>query len=137
MKRPEPSRLEMQVLSVLWKHGPCTVREALDAMPDGKARAYTTILSVMQVMERKGLVSHETRGKAHVYAACVSRSNATGPLLRNLVKHVFGGSAAAVLQQFLAGTSVDPEELKEMKGLIADYERAKAGKSSSRNHKVP
>jgi len=137
MKRPEPSRLEMQVLSVLWKHGPCTVREVLGAMPDGKARAYTTILSVMQVMERKGLVSHVARGKAHVYASCMSRAKATGPLLRNLVKHVFGGSALAALQQFLSEAAVDRKELKEMRNLIADYERAQAGRVASRRRDIP
>ncbi len=54
MKNREPSRLEMQVLSVLWQRGASSVREVLAVMPDGKARAYTTILSVMQVMEKKG-----------------------------------------------------------------------------------
>ena len=62
----------MQVLSVLWGRGASTVREVMEAMPDGKARAYTTILSVLQVMEKKGLLSHVAEGNAHVYQARVS-----------------------------------------------------------------
>ena len=49
--------------------GASPVWEVMDVMPDGKARAYTTILSVMQVMEKKGLVSHVAQGNAHVYQA--------------------------------------------------------------------
>ena len=55
MKTSKPSDLEMQILSVLWDRGASTAREVLKAMPDGKQRAYTSILSVMQVMEKKAL----------------------------------------------------------------------------------
>ncbi|MBP8909980.1 MAG: BlaI/MecI/CopY family transcriptional regulator [Phycisphaerae bacterium] len=52
MAKIKPSDLEMLVLSVLWERGPSTAGDVLEAMPDGKKRAYTSILSVMQVMER-------------------------------------------------------------------------------------
>ena len=125
MKRREPSKLEMQVLSVLWQRGASTVREVLEAMPDGKARAYTTILSVLQVMEKKRLVSHISQGNIHVYEARVSRERVTGPLLRELVRDVFGGSPASAMQQLLAGNEVAREELDEIKRLIGDYESRK------------
>ncbi len=125
MKRPEPSKLEMQVLSVLWNRGAATVREVLEAMPDRKARAYTTILSVLQVMEKKRLVSHTSEGNAHVYEARVSREQVTGPLLRRLVREVFGGSPASAMQQLLAENEMSREELEEIKRLIADYESGK------------
>ena len=53
MKNPQPSNLEMQILSVLWEHGPSTVRDILGKIPDGKKRAYTTVLTMMQIMEKK------------------------------------------------------------------------------------
>ncbi len=122
MKNREPSRLEMQVLSVLWQRGASTVREVMEVMPDGKARAYTTILSVIQVMEKKGLVSHVAEGNAHVYQARISRQKVTGPWLRGLVRQVFGGSAAAALQHLLAEERVSREELDEIKEIIARHE---------------
>lgn len=122
MKTREPSRLEMQVLSVLWQRGASTVREVMESMPDGKARAYTTILSVMQVMEKKDLLSHVTEGNTHVYQARVSRQQVTGPWLRGLVRQVFGGSAATALQSLLAEERVSREELDEIKEIIARHE---------------
>ncbi len=139
MKNREPSRLEMQVLSVLWERGPSTVREALEAMPDGKARAYTTILSVMQVMEKKGLVSHVAEGNVHIYQARVSRQEVTGPWLRGLVRQVFGGSAATALQHLLAEDRVSREELDEIKEIIARHEQGggrEAGASARKKGKI-
>jgi predicted transcriptional regulator len=127
MMNREPSRLEMQVLSVLWQRGPSTVRAVLEVMPDGKARAYTTILSVMQALEKKGLVSHVAEGNAHVYQAQVSRQEVAGPLLRGLVRQVFGGSAATVLQHLLAEERLSRLELDEIKEIIARHEQAGAG----------
>ena len=121
MKYREPSRLEMQVLSVLWRRGASTVREALAAMPDGKARAYTTILSVMQVMEKKGLVSHVAQGNVHVYQARVSRRRG-GAVFARIGAAGFRGSAATALQHLLAEEPVSRRELDEIKEIIARHE---------------
>ena len=118
---PQPSDLELQILSVLWDRGPCTARDVLEAMPDGKERAYTSILSVMQVMQKKGLVgtAGRRRGLAHVYRAKVDRKQVLGPLLRGLVTKVFAGSPVAVVQQLLAETDVSDDDRREIRRLLA------------------
>jgi predicted transcriptional regulator len=117
-KTPKPSDLEMQVLSVLWRNGPSTVRQVLEAMPDGKARAYTTILSVMQVMEKKGLLSHTKDGVSNVYEPKESQRRVLGPMLRRLVRNVFGGSASAAMQHLLSETNLSEEELAEIRDML-------------------
>lgn len=124
MKR-EPSKLEMQVLSVLWKRGPSTVREVLESLPDGKTRAYTTVLTVLQVMERKGLVSHTAQGNAHLYRPVATRRQTAGSALHDLVCHAFGGNPVSVMQHLLEEHPVSPEELARLKQLIQEHERAK------------
>jgi len=131
----EPSRLEMQVLALLWERGPATVREVQDALPDGKARAYTTVLTVLQVMEKKGLLTHVSQGNTHVYRPTTTRRQTLGPVLKNLVRQLFGGSPATAMQHLLAESEVSPEELARLKQLIAEQEaksaspRAKGKKS--------
>ena len=127
MSKRAPSNLEMQVLSVLWRRGPSTVREVLEAMPDDKERAYTTILTVMQVMERKGFVSHTTQGNANIYRPLITRQQVGRPLLKGLLSQVFGGSAVSVLQHLLAENKVSREELAEIKEIIADHEQRQSG----------
>ncbi len=121
MKRAQPSDLELQVLGVLWRRGPSTVREVLGVMPDGKKRAYTTILSVMQVMEKKGLVTHAARGRAHVYKPAAGQRQVLGPLLKGFVANVFGGSTVAAVQQFLDQGNVSDEELDEIRRLLDEH----------------
>lgn len=121
-----PSDLEMQVLSVLWEKGPLTVRDVLGAMPDGKERAYTTVLSVMQIMEKKGLLTHKREGLAHVYQPRVTKRQVFRPMMRDLLRNFFGGDASAAMQYLLDEAKVDANELKDIRKLIDQYE----GKSS-------
>lgn len=119
-----PSDLELQVLSVLWRTGPATAREVMEAMPDGKQRAYTTVLTVMQVMEKKGLLGHTRRGNANVYEPTVARGKVLRPIVRGWVAKIFGGSPSAAVQQLLSESDVDAKELEKIEAFIKEY-RAK------------
>ena len=122
MPRVKPSDLELQILSVLWRGGAMTAREVREAMPDGKERAYTSVLSVMQVMEKKGLLEHERAERAYVYRPAVSKREALGPVLRDMVSNVFGGRVSGAVQQMLSETAPSREELDEMRAMIDAWE---------------
>ena len=124
----QPSNLEMQVLSLLWEHGPLSARAVLDRMPDGKPRAYTTILSVLQVMEKKGLVKHEEEGNRHVYAPRVQRQSVLGPMLSGLLKTVFRGRASFAMQHLLEASEVRAEDVAEMRKLLETYDATRGSK---------
>ena len=117
MSKPAPSDFELQVLGVLWERGPMTARAVMEALPDQKPRAYTSVLSVMQVMEKKGFLSHTTEGKAHVYRARLNKGRVLGDVMGKLVNLVFGGKRASVVQALLE-EKVSAEDLAEMKRLI-------------------
>ena len=118
-KSIEPSELEMQVLGILWEQGPRTARQVLDSLQDGKDRAYTTILTTMQVMHRKGLITRVPGdGLAHVYKPAVTRKQVFKPFFSKLVSKAFGGNPSAVLQQLLELNTIDTDDLLEMKQMI-------------------
>ena len=134
MKKSRPSDLEMQILSVLWDNGPSTAREVLGKMPDGKKRAYTSILSVMQVMEKKGFLSHSNRGVAHVYRPVGSRNKIIKPYMRKVVNEIFAGRKADMIQALMSEASVSDEELAEIRAVLdnarsSDRGTGKKGKS--------
>ena len=118
MKTVKPSDLEMQILSVLWDRGASTAREMLEGMPDGKKRAYTSILSVMQVMEKKGLLKHRNRGVAHVYSPAVSKRKIIQPFMRKILNEVFAGRPSAMMQALLTETTVSDRELAKINKLL-------------------
>lgn len=120
--RFKPTDVELQVLSVLWQSGPSTARQVLEAMPDRKARAYTTVLTVMQVMEKKGLLTHTRQGMAHIYKPAVTRRQVLRPMMRGLVERVFGGSTSAAVQQLLSETDVTAEELAKIREMLREHE---------------
>lgn len=130
-KSNSPSNLELQVLSVLWETGPATVREVLAKLPDGKERAYTTVLTIMQNMEKKGLLSREPRGNAHVYSPTESKRQTLRPMMRGLLQNVFGGRVSTVMQHLLEDSEVSEDELGEIRRLI-DARRKATKKGSSK-----
>ncbi|MDF7800337.1 BlaI/MecI/CopY family transcriptional regulator [Pontiellaceae bacterium B1224] len=120
MGKLSPSALELQVLGVLWEKGHATAREVLESMPDQKTRAYTTVLTVLQGMERKGLVGRETSGVTHIWNAKVSREQTATPVLRELIQNAFCGRPAMALQQLLGSDQISAAEIDELRQLLDD-----------------
>ena len=118
MKISKPSDLEMQILSVLWENGPSTARQVLSSMPDKKSRAYTTILSAMQVMEKKNLLTHTTQGLSHVFSPAIERDQVIKPFIRKVVDEVFFGRPTALVQALLGDENVSPQELDQIRELL-------------------
>ncbi len=132
--KQQPSNLELQVLSVLWNKGEATVRDVLNAMPDRKQRAYTTILTVLQLMEKKGLVTHHSEGVAHVYKPTKSKRDVVGPILRRMMDTIFGGKPSSVMQHLLDDATITEEELGQIRALLEDYENSEMSKSKKGGH---
>ena len=119
-----PSEFELQVLGLLWETAPLTVREVLERLPDGKKRAYTSVLSVMQVMEKKGLLSRARgEGLADEWRPAVGRDQVMKPVIQRLLDHLFAGKPSAVMQQLLEGGDVSAEELAKIRRMIDAAER--------------
>ena len=116
---------ELDIMSVLWERGPSTVSEVQKALDD--ALAYTTVLTLLRVLEEKGHVSHTTEGRAHRYAPLVERQAAGQSALRRVTDRLFGGSAELLLTRLVEEDDVTDEELRRMRDLL---ERRLSGEKS-------
>jgi predicted transcriptional regulator len=105
-----PSNLELQALSVLWYEGPSTVNGVHANLADGKERAYTTVLSVMQSLERKKLVRRVRSGRAHVYESAYSKEIIVRRAADDFVTNAFGGRLGEAVLATLSLGSLTPEE---------------------------
>jgi BlaI family transcriptional regulator, penicillinase repressor len=115
--RRKPTDAELAILRVLWARGPCTVRHVAEEM--GREPAYTTVLKLLQIMTEKGLVRRDESQRTHVYEAAFTQDQTERQLVSDLLDRVFDGSAAKLVLQALAATKATPEELDEIKKLIA------------------
>jgi len=107
---------ELDVVNVLWDRGPSTVAEVRAALPDDLA--YTTVLTILRVLEEKGYVAHTTEGRAHRYRCLVEREQAAGSALRRVRDRLFGGSAELLLTRLVEKESLDEDELRRMRDLL-------------------
>ena len=129
MARPRhehPTPGELEILQVLWERGPCTVREVMEALAPGRHRAYTTVMSLMNVMFDKGLVKRQPRGRAFVYRPVETRKKTLSAMVGDLLGRAFDGSAAAMVTHLLEEAKLSEDELDEI-GEAIDAHRRERG----------
>jgi len=116
----DPSERELEALKVIWDRGKATVREIADAMNKrGGARlAYTTVLSLLQVMEQKGLVGHTASGRVYSYFAKIDRDRTFRRLARGFLDRVFDGAMDAYVLHALDGKQISADELTRLEAMI-------------------
>jgi BlaI family transcriptional regulator, penicillinase repressor len=115
---PKPTEVELELLRILWEHGPATVRDLHEAVSRQRPVVYTSVLKILQIMTEKGLVQREESGKAHIYRAAVSQEDTQNQLLRDLSERLFSGSAAQLAMHALSMEPASAEELEEIRNLI-------------------
>ena len=115
--RRKPTDAELAILRVLWTRGPSTVRQVAEVMD--RESGYTTVLKLLQIMTEKRLVVRDESARTHVYQAAYTQEQTERQLVTDLLDRVFDGSAAKLVLQALASNKASPEELDEIKKLIA------------------
>lgn len=116
---PRPTDAELAILRVLWSKGPSTVRQVHGVLATGRELAYTTVLKLLQIMTDKGLTTRESLGLQHVYAARRTEQDTQRQLVKDLLDRAFDGSTSQLVMQALATTAASPEELREIRRLLA------------------
>ncbi len=120
-KHEHPTPGELEVLKILWDRGPSTVREVMEVLNRQRQRAYTSVMSLLNVMTDKGLLEREPEGRAFLYRAQVSREKTLGQMVHDLLGRAFEGSASALVARLLDQSSPSPEELQEIRKAIDEY----------------
>ena len=111
---PHPSEAELEILQVLWKDQPTSIREIHEQLSKIKDVGYTTILKQMQRMFDKGIVTRTKEGKIHLYSAVLKEKNIQKGMLNKLVKTAFKGSKMDLVMQALGNSKVTPEEIEAL-----------------------
>ena len=122
----QPTRAELEILDILWDLKKATVREVFDEISKRRPTTYTTVLKFMQIMQEKGLVARDVRGKAHIYSPKHSQRQTQTKLVGNLLDRAFRGSALSLVQHVLETTPATKDELAAIRRLIDEAE-AKGG----------
>jgi predicted transcriptional regulator len=113
---------ELDIMSVLWSLGSGTVTEVRAALSD--ELGYTGVLKMLQILEEKGMVRHETEGRAYRYFAVVGPDEAGAHALARIVDKIFQGSAEMALARLVSARPLDPDEIRRMQALLDEAARS-------------
>jgi BlaI family penicillinase repressor len=114
----KPTDVELQILGVLWRQGPRTVRQVHNELAAERDTGYSTTLKMMQVMREKGLITRDGSVRPQLYRSAETQEHTQICMLDDLAQRAFGGSAASLVMRMISADRVSPEELGMMQGLI-------------------
>ena len=121
-KGPRPTDAELEILKVLWRRGPSTVREVFETLGETKQTGYTTVLKLMQIMAEKGLVRRDESERAHRYEAASPEEETQRQLVGDLLHKAFDGSAKKLVLQALSSDAASSGELAEIRRMLDELE---------------
>src|SRR5687768_11704555 len=118
-RAPEPTKSELEILQVLWQHGPSTVRFVNDQLNEqGREVNYTTTLKLMQIMAEKEILKRDETNMKHVYTPVQEEQKTKSYLLSRFVDSMYNGSDSQLMMQLLGNKKPSKKELPELKNLL-------------------
>lgn len=121
-----PTRSEMEVLQVLWKYGPSTVRTVHDRLSETKGIVqYTTTLKLMQIMTEKGMLLRDDSSMKHVFRPALEEKRTKGSLLDKFMERVYDGSVKGLMMSLLGNDKMSPKEHKLIREMMKKLDETK------------
>jgi BlaI family penicillinase repressor len=124
-KKTVPTDQELEILKVVWQRGRATVREVYRDLAAQRKIAYTTVLTMMGILEQKGHLKKTAGERAYVYSPAKPQQQVVRSMVREFVHRVFNGSARPLLVHLVEDPDIHPEELAEVEKLVKDRRKKK------------
>ncbi|MFI5152722.1 MAG: BlaI/MecI/CopY family transcriptional regulator [Chitinophagales bacterium] len=120
----EPTKSELEILQVLWKHGPSNVRFVNNKLNEEKRSVqYTSTLKLMQIMVEKGILKRDESNMKHIYRPVVEEQKTKSILLDRFIDSMYGGSPSSLMMQLLGNKKTSKKELQAIKDFLNQMEK--------------
>ena len=117
--QPEPTRAQLEILQVLWNHGPSTVRFVNDRLSQQKeAVSYTSTLKLMQIMHEKGMLLRDESSMTHVYSSALDEQRTKKAVLDKLIDSMYNGSVKGLMLELLGNDKTSSKDWSEIRELL-------------------
>jgi BlaI family transcriptional regulator, penicillinase repressor len=113
---------ELELMKIVWQKGQATVRDVYETLLEHRKIAYTTVMTMMRVLEKKGYVKTQRVNRAYVYRPARPQRQVVRSMVREFVDRVFNGSAQPLLVHLVEDRRLSPEEVEELERLIREAE---------------
>jgi len=125
--RPKPiekplTATELEMMNVIWRIGPATVLQVVEQLRPQRELAYTSVSTMVRILEQKGYVTSTKEGRGHLYEAAVSKEAYQRLSIERLVSNVFDNTPALLVRRLLDSAALSPEDLAEIRALLRKKE---------------
>lgn len=112
------TEVELQIMNAVWDRGPCTIREVHAALAERREVAYTSVATIVKILEQKGFLSIKRQEKAHLYSPTIARADYEATTLRHVAREVFRGDSSSMVSRLLDDGELSPGELENIRKML-------------------
>lgn len=112
------TEVELELMTILWRLGEGSVADVLEQLPKERDLAYTSVSTVLRILEQKRILKTRKEGRGHVYIPTLAKSDYEAKTVKHVVERVFEGTPVALVKQLLSSVKMSKEELDELKKLL-------------------
>ena len=112
------SPAETEILRLIWQMGNGTVQQVCEKLPRKRRIAYATVQTLLRRLEKKGYLSHETKGKAHVFSQAAKREEVIKRTVGDFVDRLFGGDPVPLMLYLVNHSKLEADDIKQLKKLV-------------------
>lgn len=126
MKKARPAdklltEVELELMSILWRMGEGSVADVIEHLPKNRELAYTSVSTILRILEQKEVLMTRKEGRGHVYIPVLEKSDYETKTVKHVVDRVFDGAPVALVRQLLDSVEIGEAEIAELKRLLADF----------------
>jgi predicted transcriptional regulator len=119
--RPEPKRLtevELELMTILWRLNEATVADVIAALPAERKLAYTSVSTMLRILESKGVLTTRKEGRGHIYVPALEKSQYEARTVKDVVERVFEGAPLALVRQLIDNVDLSEQDIREMRKML-------------------
>ena len=116
------TEVELELMTIIWKLGEASTAGVLENLPKGRDLAYTSVSTILRILEQKAVLKTRKEGRGHVYIPVLSKAEFESKTVRHVVDTVFDGTPIAMVRQLLGSVKLDADEIAEVRKLLAQKE---------------
>ena len=116
------TEVELELMSIIWKRGEAAVNDVLESLPSGRHLAYTSVSTILRILEQKEVLKSRKEGRGHVYVPLLRKEDYEAKTVRHVVDKVFDGTPVSLVRQLLSMVALSESELSELRKLLEKKE---------------
>jgi len=116
---------ELELMSILWRIDEGSVADVIEHLPEGRDLAYTSVSTILRILEQKGVLKTRKEGRGHIYIPAIAKSAYEAKTVKHIVNRVFDGTPVALVKQLLDSVPLGPKEIQELRDMLDAARRRK------------